>query len=69
MSTPTIETPLAMAQVAELLNVPINTLRYWRHVGAGPRSFKVGKHVRYDRADVVAWLDEQRIATRTGGAA
>jgi hypothetical protein len=27
--------------------------------GAGPRSFKVGRHVRYWKADVVLWLTEQ----------
>ncbi|WP_407441204.1 hypothetical protein [Rhodococcus sp. (in: high G+C Gram-positive bacteria)] len=34
-------------------------VRYWRHLGCGPRSFKIGRHVRYWRADVVLWLTEQ----------
>ena len=34
-------------------------MRYWRHLGCGPRSFKVGRHVRYWRSDLVLWLSEQ----------
>jgi predicted DNA-binding transcriptional regulator AlpA len=39
--------------------VPEGTLRYWRHLGSGPRSFKLGRHVRYWRADLILWLSEQ----------
>jgi len=39
--------------------VPVNTLRYWRQLGCGPRSFKVGRHVRYWRTDLILWLTEQ----------
>jgi excisionase family DNA binding protein len=55
-----------LAEVAELLRVPPATLRYWRHLGSGPRSFRVGRHVRYYRTDVEDWLRTQRDA---GGAA
>jgi DNA-binding transcriptional MerR regulator len=54
-----------LAEVAALLRIPPATLRYWRHLGAGPRSFRVGKHVRYYRGDVQTWLRTQRNA---GGA-
>lgn len=50
---------LSIEEAAQLLRVPINTLRYWRQLGAGPRSFKVGRHVRYWRTDLVLWLTEQ----------
>lgn len=50
---------LTLDETAALLRVPENTLRYWRVTGAGPRSFKVGRHVRYWKADVVLWLTEQ----------
>ena len=49
----------ASRKPAAFLRVPEGTLRYWRHLGAGPRSFKVGRHVRYWRADLVLWLTEQ----------
>ena len=50
---------LTLDETAALLRVPENTLRYWRVTGAGPRSFKVGRHVRYWKADVALWLTEQ----------
>lgn len=48
------------AEVAAKLRVPVETVRYWRHLGKGPRSFKVGRRVLYDPADVDAWIAEQR---------
>lgn len=57
--------PLGMPEVSAMTGVPVATLRWWRHLGTGPSSFKIANRVRYDRADVVAWLDEQRAATRT----
>lgn len=50
---------LSLQEVCAILRVPEGTLRYWRHLGCGPRSFKIGRHVRYWRADVVLWLTEQ----------
>jgi hypothetical protein len=50
---------LTLDETAALLRVPENTLRYWRVIGAGPRSFKVGRHVRYWKSDVVLWVTEQ----------
>ena len=50
---------LTLPEVADLVRVPVATLRYWRHLGCGPRSFKVGRHVRYWRTDLVLWLTEQ----------
>lgn len=54
---------MSMKEVAELVRVPIATLRYWRHLGTGPRGFRIGRSVRYWRAEVWAWIEEQ---TRTG---
>ena len=45
-------------QVADFLGVPLATQRL-EQPGAAPRRVKVGKHVRYRRADVEAWLDRQ----------
>ncbi len=47
---------LTMTEVAHILRVPVATLRYWRYLEAGPRSFRVGRGVRYWRHDVHAWL-------------
>ena len=48
-----------LEEVAARLRKPPATLRYWRHVGDGPKSFKLGRRVAYLRADVDAWLVEQ----------
>lgn len=50
---------LSLQEACVLLRVPEGTLRYWRHLGAGPRSFKIGRHVRYWRTDLILWLTEQ----------
>lgn len=57
---------LTLADVAELMRVPPATLRYWRHLGTGPRSFRIGRHVRYYRDDVEAWLRNRRDASGLG---
>lgn len=56
---------LTMAEVADLIRVPVATLRYWRHLGTGPRSFRVGRTVRYWRTEVLLWLEEQTAQPQT----
>lgn len=48
---------LAPPDVARLLGVPIATLANWRSGRTGPAFLKVGRHVRYRRADIDAWID------------
>jgi excisionase family DNA binding protein len=50
---------LTLQEACAYLRIPEGTLRYWRHLGTGPRSFKLGRHVRYWRADLILWLTEQ----------
>ena len=59
---------LTSAETAEVLRVPVRTLYVWRGAGRGPRSYRVGKHVLYRRADVEAWLEEQCVSASTGAA-
>ena len=51
---------LTLTEVAAMLRTPVATVRYWRHLGKGPRSFKLGRHVLFRRHDVEAWIEEQR---------
>jgi hypothetical protein len=37
----------------------VNTVRYWRTIGYGPKSARIGRRVVYRRADVFAWIDSQ----------
>lgn len=50
---------MTLKEVAALLRVPEATLRYWRHLGTGPRGFRLGRTVRYWRSEVILWLAEQ----------
>jgi excisionase family DNA binding protein len=51
-----IDNLLTLREVAELLRIPEATLRYWRVSHTGPNSFKIGRHVRYQRREVQTWL-------------
>jgi predicted DNA-binding transcriptional regulator AlpA len=43
-------------QTADFLGIPAATLYQFNHKRTGPRSYKVGKHRKYTREDVLAWL-------------
>ncbi|HWI42000.1 MAG TPA: helix-turn-helix domain-containing protein [Nocardioides sp.] len=57
---------LTTQEVAEALRTSPETVRYWRHVGKGPKSFKVGRRVLYAIEDVDQFLADAQAA---GGAA
>jgi len=59
---------MTTTEVAQLLRTSPETVRYWRHVGKGPRSFKVGRRVLYDAADVQAWLQSAKDGSLNGSA-
>jgi excisionase family DNA binding protein len=48
---------LTITEAADLLRAPVATLRYWRHLGTGPASFRLGRRVLYRRDDLNAWID------------
>lgn len=54
-----IEQLLTTEQVAELLQIPVDTVRWWRKRRRGPKSVLIGKHARYRPEDVRAWLNAQ----------
>ena len=55
---------LTLSEVAEILKVPINTLRWWRQIGTGPEFFKIGRHLVTTVGDVRRFIREQRRAQR-----
>lgn len=61
MTTPAA--PMTTEEVAASTRTPAATLRYWRWRGIGPRSYKLGRRVVYDRNDVERWIAEQKKAT------
>lgn len=51
---------LTTEELAALYRTSPETIRYWRFVGKGPRSFKAGRRVLYDAVDVRAWDESLR---------
>lgn len=46
-------------EISAWLGVPVSTIYQWRHVGKGPKGYRVGKHLKFKRADVEQWLEAQ----------
>jgi hypothetical protein len=66
MKTETLGTP---EEVAAYLQRPPRVLADWRHRGRGPDYHKLeGGQIRYDWADVRAWLARQRRKTDAASA-
>jgi hypothetical protein len=51
---------LTLPEVAEILRVPVNTLRWWRQRGDGPPFFKIGRHLVTTIGDLRAWIQVQK---------
>jgi predicted DNA-binding transcriptional regulator AlpA len=52
---------LTTDEVARITRAPVSTVRYWRHLGTGPRSFRLGRRVVYRRHEVEQWLREREM--------
>lgn len=42
--------------LARICSVPVETVYYWNKYRTGPAPITVGRHVRYDPADVQQWI-------------
>jgi len=56
---------LKTEEAAELLRVKPTTLEQWRWNGKGPRFIKLGRCVRYRRADLEAFMDGRAYTSTT----
>ncbi len=54
---------LTPKEAATALGLPMRTLTFWRHKKKGPRFYKVGRHVRYDKFDVDEYLSKSIVTT------
>jgi predicted DNA-binding transcriptional regulator AlpA len=54
-----VEKLLTMTEVAEALITPVETLRYWRQIGYGPPSCKLGRRVVYRESEVAAFVAQR----------
>lgn len=56
---------LTTEDLAELLQVSVQTVRSWRFHRTGPRGVRLGRRVRYRRVDVDRWVEANARAQRT----
>ena len=47
---------LSVDELAEYLQLSKETIYHWRLEGTGPKATKLGKHLRYSRENILAWL-------------
>jgi excisionase family DNA binding protein len=50
---------MSLRDASEMLGIPVHTLYRWRCKGDGPAGYRVGRHVRYRRDAVDAWLEQR----------
>jgi excisionase family DNA binding protein len=50
---------MSPTDVSEMLGIPVHTLYRWRYKGDGAAGYRVGRHVRYRREAVDAWLEQR----------
>lgn len=58
---------MSIVELSEMLGIPIETLYGWRHRGEGPAGYRVGRHVRYRRTIVEAWLQDRLDGRESAG--
>jgi Helix-turn-helix domain len=56
-------------QLSKMWDMPESTLRYWRCAGIGPAYVKLGGRIKYDLADVEAYVraNKQKPSVRAHG--
>ncbi|MGH2717118.1 MAG: helix-turn-helix transcriptional regulator [Actinomycetota bacterium] len=54
---------MSVAELSEALQVPAETIYQWRHRGLGPKPIRLGRHLRFDPADVARWLEGRKAAS------
>lgn len=59
---------LTLSEVAGILRVPVNTLRWWRQQGAGPAFFKLGRRLVTTVGELRSWVERQKDGVGPGAA-
>lgn len=57
-----VKPSLTNSQAADPLGIKPESLKRMRIGGSGPAFFKIGRSVRYDPADIAAYLGRRRVA-------
>jgi predicted DNA-binding transcriptional regulator AlpA len=55
-----LEPLLSPEDLSDLLRIPVETLYQWRRQRIGPPAFRVGRHLRYEPAEVRTWIQAQK---------
>ncbi|UDY25044.1 hypothetical protein [Nocardioides sp. Kera G14] len=55
---------LYLDEAAAFVRKPEGTMRYYRHLGIGPRSFRHGRRVAYWKTDLILWLTSESTSPR-----
>lgn len=50
---------LTIQEASETIGISVNSLRWMRRQGTGPKSGKLGKRIFYRERDLQAWIDAQ----------
>jgi len=56
---------LSPTELAAQLKVPVSTVYRWNQEQTGPTPYRIGKHIRYRRADVEAWMEGRAAPDRS----
>jgi predicted DNA-binding transcriptional regulator AlpA len=56
---------LTLEEVAAKTRVPVATLRYWRSMGTGPETFRLGRRVMAFEECVNSWIKEEAAKERS----
>jgi predicted DNA-binding transcriptional regulator AlpA len=56
---------LTLEEVATRTRIPVATLRYWRSIGAGPSTFRLGRRVMAYEAEVENWIEAEAAKDRS----
>ena len=68
--TARLERLLTIQEVAEVLDVPVKTLRDWRHKGYGPKAIRLHRYtLRWRPSEIERWVREREQDSRGGDAA
>lgn len=57
---------LSIEELADLLGVSVKTVRAWRYRKTAPRGAVFGRHVRFRKSDVDAWIEAQMDPSPSG---
>jgi hypothetical protein len=62
-SSSDLDVSLNENQAAEFLGLSVRTIQTWRVRGGGPRYCKIGRSVRYQRADLAAFRQSHLVGS------